>query len=466
MVKRFLGSIWRALRGIPGFIRRKAFFFGILIGIGSVFASFEFLHQTSTNVFCGLCHIHPESEYSWKRSTHYKNESGMVVNCVDCHLPPMGMYYLAEKTRLGVRDAWGALVKDPAEFDWEAKSVIDHAVTYTYDPSCIRCHTDLYSLNLSPKGVEAHEYYMENTDKLRCINCHITVGHYQEGEVEEFDIYADQETVEVPLYDGDPAEFVNYTETIPGTGVSFNMIAVPGGTFSLGSPESESYREDDEGPQVSVQVSGFWMGEVEVSWQEYEAFYAETSTGERDTARDEELALSSAGMSGYGAIPDSIDAVTGPTPPYGSPDQGWGRGLRPAITMTHHAAVRYCEWLSEKTGRRYRLPTEAEWEYACRGGTDTPYFFEAEPSQLTERKWLNKILGTKDELINPFVWYDRNSSMKSQPGYSNEPNPLGLYNMLGNVREFCLDWYDPDCVRHCIRLQQRNCCRSARAGER
>lgn len=75
----------------------------------------------------------------------------------------------------------------------------------------------------------------------------------------------------------------------------------------------------------------------------------------------------------------NVDAISGPTPPFGFPDQGWGGGDRPAITMTHYAAETFCQWLSKKTGKTYRLPTEAEWEYAARGGTETPYFFTGNP---------------------------------------------------------------------------------------
>ena len=138
-----------------------------------------------------------------------------------------------------------------------------------------------------------------------------------------------------------------------------------------------------------------------------------------------------------------MDAVTGPTPPYGSPDQGWGRGERPAVTMTHHAAMAYCEWLSDATGRKYRLPTEAEWEYACRAGTTSPYFFEGDPRQFTARSWLNRILGVKTQPLADYARYKTTSQGRTHlPGVA-KPNPRQLVHMLGNVKEFCLDWYDP-----------------------
>ena len=83
----------------------------------------------------------------------------------------------------------------------------------------------------------------------------------------------------------------------------------------------------------------------------------------------------------------NVDAISGPTPPYGRPDQNWGFGKRPAITMTHYAAETFCQWLSKKTGKKYRLPTEAEWEYAARGGTESPYFFAGNPKSFQPKDY-------------------------------------------------------------------------------
>ena len=173
-------------------------------------------------------------------------------------------------------------------------------------------------------------------------------------------------------------------------------------------------------------MSPFWIGRTEVRWREWEVFYAQRGTPGKADPKFSEAA-----------------AATGPSPPYGSPDQGWGRGARPAITMTWHAAVTYCEWLSSVTGKKYRLPTEAEWEYACRAGTATPYFFAGDPSDFTTQSWWNRLVGARLTPLSEYAWYEANGDRKTHPLEGIKPNPWNLLNMIGNVREFCLDWYDP-----------------------
>jgi formylglycine-generating enzyme required for sulfatase activity len=138
-----------------------------------------------------------------------------------------------------------------------------------------------------------------------------------------------------------------------------------------------------------------------------------------------------------------IDAITGPTPPYGNPDQGWGTENYPAITMTFHAAKIYCMWLSKVTGKKYRLPTEAEWEYAARAGTAGPYFFKGDPVYFNKQKYKNKLAATDTSGIVAYVNYQLNSMGRSVHSGLLKENSFGLVNMLGNVAEFCQDWYDP-----------------------
>lgn len=217
------------------------------------------------------------------------------------------------------------------------------------------------------------------------------------------------------------AEMKPYTNTIPGTGVTYVMVPIPGGEFLMGSPENEPGRKPDEGPQHRVKISPFWMGKFEVTWNEYELFMYP----------DDEKKL----RSQYPTDPEVdklTDAITRPSKPYVEMSFGMGKDGYPAIAMTQHAANKYCQWLSAKTGHFYRLPTEAEWEYACRAGTTTAYFFGNDPSQLED-----------------YAWTAKNSDFKYHKVGEKKPNPWGLHDILGNVLEFCLDQYDPDYYKTC-----------------
>lgn len=387
---------------------------------------------TSTNDFCASCHIHPHSTDSWKLSTHYDNKHGIHVKCVDCHLPPHGEGYLVEKTKTGLRDVYGKLFKDPENLNWEAKSQIEYAKKHAYEASCIHCHQNNYPLGLTAEGREAHLYYEQKAGELHCINCHITVGHYDPdrmhaknsdfgiGEVADTRIYS-----EPGVIDG----LNDFTEYIPGSGVSFEMVAIPGGTYMMGSPENEPLRNNNEGPVREVKIDPFFMGKIEVTWDEYLTFFKQT--GAQGKTTDTYISTDQG----------DVDAISGPTPPYGAPDQGWGKGNMPAMSMTHHAAEVYCQWLTKITGKPYRLPTEAEWEYAARGETTTPYFFEGDPRRYVKKGLRNKLFGVDTTVINSYVIYAENSGARTAPPDATRENPFGLINMLGNVAEFCSDWF-------------------------
>lgn len=409
---------------------RWLYFFAL--GIMSVLSIDWFLEKTSTNQFCEYCHVHPQAAQSWRLSTHFDNKSGVIVNCVDCHLPPSGFAYLQAKTVTGLRDVYGLLFKNAEEFNWELKSSREVAAKHVYKSACLYCHQNLFPRTLSKKGEDAHLYYDQKADMLLCINCHLEVGHYHEKKPEAMEVLTVTKQKPIYLHPAKADSFLNFTESIPGTTVDFEMIAIPSGTFIMGSPESESFRKPDEGPQRTVNVRSFWMGRREVSWEEYDAFYKETG-GE---ARGRNLAS-------VQKADARVDAITGPTPAYGNPDQGWGKGQRPAITMTHFAARRYCEWLSQKTKKTYRLPTEAEWEYACRANQPGVYFFEGTPGQFSEFPLLNRMFGADTATINSHVIYIGNSFGKTYPSTQVKANPFGLLNTLGNVKEFCLDYYNP-----------------------
>ncbi len=412
---------------------------GLVVGMLFILGAGKFINYTSTNEFCVSCHIHPQADNDWKRSVHYETRSGVRVGCAECHLPPKGEGYLWAKTTTGLRDLYGYLFKDPESFDWEAKSRLDIARGHVFESSCIHCHENLFPLTLTKEGEDAHLYYTrtKKTPDLHCINCHLNAGHYIEGYTHgtssTFGLVsaAAKEIFNKPT---PVTEFESFTEQIPGSSVSFNMIAVPGGTFTMGSPLDEPFRRSNEGPRIEVELSPFFMAEIEVTWDEYLAFYVQTAAEGRSTDT-EGLRSQEAG---------ELDAISGATPPYGQPDQGWGMGQRPAISFTFHAAETYCRWLSQVTGKTYRLPTEAEWEYACRGGTTGPYFFPGDPNRF-ERSGLRARLSKNDTtVINSFIIYQENSPSKTQTPDMVKPNPFGLKNMLGNVAEFCSDWYAPD----------------------
>ncbi|MEW6745227.1 MAG: SUMF1/EgtB/PvdO family nonheme iron enzyme [Planctomycetota bacterium] len=421
------------LLSLPFRLLRYRLVFGALVAFGLVLAHHAD-KSTSSDDFCASCHVHPQASASWKLSTHYGVESGVVVHCVECHLPPGGLAYYWEKARHGLRDAYGSLFTDTSQIDWEARSSLEHALTYTYEESCTRCHQNLFPLNLSPKGDEAHLHYSRKAGELPCINCHLHSGHYDERATQP-ESFGELSTAtrEIFTEPAPLARFESFVEHIPGTSVSFEMIAIPGGEFLMGSPQHEAYRRADEGPVRRVRVSRFLMGKSEVTWDEYQAFYAQTAAkGQRNTRALAEDTRR------------KVDAISGATPPYGNPDQGWGKGSRPAITMTHHAATVYCQWLSAVTGKSYRLPTEAEWEYACRGGTPGPYFFPGSPRDFTSETLWNKIFGVDLDAIAPYAVVDSTSGGKTHPPDKVKANPFGLLHMTGNVREFCSDWYSAE----------------------
>jgi formylglycine-generating enzyme required for sulfatase activity len=126
-------------------------------------------------------------------------------------------------------------------------------------------------------------------------------------------------------------------------------------------------------------------------------------------------------------VATDIDAISGATIPYVDMSLGMGKGALPVVNITQLAASKFCEWLSAKTGHYYRLPTEAEWEYACRAGTKTAYSFGDDVSQLED-----------------YGWFYENSDGAYKKGGLKKPNPWGLFDMHGNVAEWTLDQYIPN----------------------
>lgn len=412
---------------------------GIIVGILIMIASRMAIKRTSTNEYCISCHIHPEADFSWKQSVHYITQSGDRTACVECHLPPEGDGYLLAKVTTGLRDLWSYWTKDSASFSWEESGRLENARNHVYESSCIICHENLFPLELTKDGEDAHLYYKqtEKTPDLHCINCHLNAGHfikgYTYGSNKTFGSTS-SEPKEIFTKPAEISEFRSFNECIPNSSVSFRMVAIPGGKFKLGSPENESFRDENEGPVRDVEISPFFMAELEVTWDEFLAFYAQTSAEGRTTDSEGIRARKTA----------DTDAISGATPPYGQPDQGWGLGQRPAISFTYHTAEIYCKWLSLVTGKTYRLPTEAEWEYACKAGSTTPYFFPGDPEKYQKTGLRAKLSKNDTTVINSYIIYKENSHGKTQLPDIVRPNPFGLKNMTGNVAEFCSDWYQPD----------------------
>ncbi len=198
----------------------------------------------------------------------------------------------------------------------------------------------------------------------------------------------------------------NYTQKIEGTKVAFHMIAVPEGSFKMGSNQGAP----DQQPKHEVKLDAFWMSSHEITWDLYELF----------VYKDYELS------SNNGALPEGVDAVTRPTKPYLDMTFGMGKENFPALAMTHYNAIQFCKWLYTRTGVFYRLPTEAEWEYASKAGKDSDYFFDA-PATLAD-----------------YAWFKENSGGKTQEVGKKKPNAWGFFDMYGNVAEWTYDQYLAD----------------------
>jgi formylglycine-generating enzyme required for sulfatase activity len=172
-----------------------------------------------------------------------------------------------------------------------------------------------------------------------------------------------------------PSSFI---ETLPSN-IKLEMVKIPAGTFTMGSDEN-----DDEKPKHQVKLQEFYLGKYPVTQEQYQTIMGNNPSNFKDNPKN------------------------------------------PVEEVTWNDAQEFCQKLSQKTGKQYRLPTEAEWEYACRAGTQTRYYF-----------------GDNGELLGEYAWYDQNSYSKTQPVGQKKPNNWGLHDMHGNVCEWCEDgWHE------------------------
>jgi formylglycine-generating enzyme required for sulfatase activity len=172
-----------------------------------------------------------------------------------------------------------------------------------------------------------------------------------------------------------------YKQDIPGSTITIDMVPIPAGEFK---PEKGD----------AVKVKPLFMSKYEITWDSFDIFAFQLDMTDKEKAA-------------------GVDAKSRPSRPYGAPDHGFGHHNYAAIHITRYAAEQFCLWLSKKTGRTYRLPTEAEWTYACRAGGDG-----------------------KVEALDKVAWYWDNSDDKTHPVGQKEPNAWGLYDMLGNAAEY------------------------------
>lgn len=201
-------------------------------------------------------------------------------------------------------------------------------------------------------------------------------------------------------------EHKNYQQKINGTKLAFDMQAIPAGEFLMGSKNGNA----DELPVHKVKLDAFWMSKLEVTWDIFEPFLY------KDYEKSNSTNISA-----------QVDAVTRPSKPYLDMTFGMGKQNHPALAMTQYNAIQFCKWLYARTGVFYRLPTEAEWEYACRAGSSNEFSF-----------------GDDEKILEQYAWFKSNSNKKTQEVGLKKPNAWGLHDMYGNVAEWTYDQYTTD----------------------
>ncbi len=218
---------------------------------------------------------------------------------------------------------------------------------------------------------------------------------------------------------------VPFTLQLPNTDLKFEMLPIPGGKVLLGSPAEEEGRQENEGPQIEIEIAPFWMAKHEVTWQQYQHFMKLHDAFKR--FKDQ----------GIRPLTDEnrLNAIAAPSNLYDpgfTYDAGDGPN-EPAATMSQFSAKQYTKWLSLTSGMFIRLPTEPEWEHACRAGSTTAYSFGDDPAELSEH-----------------AWFEDNADFARHEVGQKQPNAFGLYDMHGNVAEWVLDMAYEDGYEHLV----------------
>lgn len=201
-------------------------------------------------------------------------------------------------------------------------------------------------------------------------------------------------------------------QKIEPTDVFFEMVQIPGAIYKMGAFNSDSTQISDENPLHLVQIDSMWVGKYEVTWEIFELFLAENKTLFDSIPKEKSM---------------KIDAITRPSPPFEDPSLAMGKKNYPVVSISPYAAITFCKWLSTVSGRFYRLPTEAEWEYICKGGGSNIDFF-----------------ANKFDILDQYVWSYENSNYQYAKIGQKLPNAFGIYDILGNVAEWTLDQYDDE----------------------
>lgn len=214
------------------------------------------------------------------------------------------------------------------------------------------------------------------------------------------------------LISASPAAETNLSIDL-GAGVKMELILIRQGTFQQGSPPTESTRSDDETPREVTLTRAFHLGKFPVTCLQFDQFVVETNF------RTEAETGPSGGFGWNGSELVQAQKYTWRNPGFGQQDD------QPVTTVTYGDALAFCDWLSRKSGRKFLLPTEAQWEYACRAGTTTAWHNGNDPAQAKAIAWFKPVAQNLTHPVGALA-----------------PNPWGIY-MGGNVFEWCRDWYAP-----------------------